>query len=118
MSQDGPSSEVEASKGHFRSTPQQPIFRRTLGGDVPCRGRISPRSAYWRSPAPSPASGILREGRETLYRVAANGFSFDAVQLEDIGGLIDGCLVSLEVQQRTADGKSVFNCSANNRFFS
>jgi hypothetical protein len=31
---------------------------------------------------------------ETLYRVAANGFPFDAAQLEDIGGLIDGCLVS------------------------
>jgi hypothetical protein len=31
---------------------------------------------------------------ETLYRVAAYGFPFDAAQLEDIGGLIDGCLVS------------------------
>lgn len=38
--------------------------------------------------------GCLHPLLETLHRVAANGYPFDAAQLEDIGGLIDGCLVS------------------------
>jgi hypothetical protein len=50
---------------------------------------------------------------ELHYRVAADVFAFDAL-LEDIGGLIDGCLVSFQVQQRARDGKSVCNGSADN----
>jgi len=41
--------------------------------------------------------------RRTALLVVANGSQFDTAQLEEYRRLIDGCLVSLSVQQRTRD---------------